>query len=86
MPSLADISTASSQRKYRCASADGCGPLSAAVHLIGRPRAVRAEGRHAKAPEEVEVGCRGVGDLADVGVQRQAAAPILHEIPPPVRR
>ena len=56
------------------------------LHLIGRPRAVGAEGRRTEAPEEVEVGGRGVGDLADVRVQRRAAAPILHEVPPPVCR
>ena len=56
------------------------------LHIRRRPRAVRAERRRTDAPEEVEVGRRGVGNLTDVGVQRGAAAPIHHEVTPAVRR
>ena len=85
VPSLADISTASSQRKSRCASADGCGPLSAAACFSRRASTggPRAESWRAEAPKEVEVGCLGVRNLADDGVQRRPAVPILHELPPP---
>ena len=43
------------------------------LHFLGSPRAVRVEGWCAEAPEEVKVGCRGVGDLADVGIQCRTA-------------
>ena len=84
VPSLADISTASSQRKSRCASAVRVRTsVRSGLLLDGRPRAVCAGGRRAEALKEVEVGCRGVRNLADDGIQRRPAVPILHELPPP---